>query len=60
MHDLAVWQFTPYPGSELFNQLKHTDRLQKKFGIFSEDYLNSLIYGQFVQSLSWNDRECSA
>jgi len=36
-HDLSVWAFSPYPGSELFEQLKASGALT-----FDDDYFDSL------------------
>jgi anaerobic magnesium-protoporphyrin IX monomethyl ester cyclase len=50
VHDLSIWLFSPYPGSELFEQLKAEGRIE-----FSDGYFASLsAYSDFSQAVSWN------
>ena len=51
VHDLAIWAFAPYPGSELFNDLLGQGKIKK----FDDNYISSLIYSEFNQNISWND-----
>ena len=51
VHDLSIWSFAPYPGSRLYFELKQSGRIKD----FNKDYLNSLIYADLFQEVSWND-----
>jgi anaerobic magnesium-protoporphyrin IX monomethyl ester cyclase len=51
VHDMAIWLFVPYPGSELFNQVRSEGKLK-----FDDDYFVSLsVYSDYANSMSWND-----
>jgi anaerobic magnesium-protoporphyrin IX monomethyl ester cyclase len=50
-HDIAIWCFSPYPGSELFEELSD----QGKIG-WNDDYFDSLrAYGDISQAHSYSE-----
>ena len=50
VHDLSIWLFSPYPGSELFQQIKSEGKIS-----YSDEYFISLsAYSDFSSSVSWN------
>ena len=50
IHDIAIWVFVPYPGSELFNQLRSEGRIQE----MNDDYFNRLAaYADVTQTYSY-------
>lgn len=51
VHDLSIWAFAPYPGSELFEQF----RAAGKIGEFDEAYIDAIIYSEIRKTRSWND-----
>ncbi|MBU0468318.1 MAG: radical SAM protein [Candidatus Omnitrophica bacterium] len=51
VHDLSIWSFAPYPGSKIYSELRQRGRIKD----FNKDYLNSLIYADIFQEVSWND-----
>jgi radical SAM superfamily enzyme YgiQ (UPF0313 family) len=50
LHDLSIWSFAPYPGTELYSRLKKKGELSG----FDKEYLDSISYAQVTQSKSWN------
>lgn len=53
LHDLSVWTFSPYPGSELFDDLRREGRIPE----FTDDYFTSLLsYSDLNNVRSWNTR----
>jgi len=52
VHDVSVWTFSPYPGSELFDRLSATGRL----GRLDDDYYASLLsYSDVSGAVSYAD-----
>jgi radical SAM superfamily enzyme YgiQ (UPF0313 family) len=52
VHDVSVWTFSPYPGSELFDRLSATGRL----GLLDDDYYASLLsYSDVSAAVSYAD-----
>jgi len=51
-NDLSIWSFAPYPGSKLFAELKQSG----KINLSDDAYINSLIYSEMIQQISWNDQ----
>jgi radical SAM superfamily enzyme YgiQ (UPF0313 family) len=57
VHDVSVWTFSPYPGSELFEQL----RAAGKIGDLDDDYFADLLsYSDLASAVSWSDQVSSA
>ena len=57
VHDVSVWTFSPYPGSELFEQLRGAGRLPH----LDEDYYTSLLsYSDVASAVSYADALSSA
>lgn len=53
VHDASISPFSPYPGSELFDELRRSGRIAR----FSDDYFYSLAsYTDLVRTVSVNDR----
>lgn len=53
LHDLSVWTFSPYPGSELFDDLRREGRIPE----FTDAYFTSLLsYSDLKNVRSWNHR----
>jgi radical SAM superfamily enzyme YgiQ (UPF0313 family) len=53
LHDLSVWTFSPYPGSELFDDLRREGRIPE----YTDDYFTSLLsYSDLKNVRSWNLR----
>jgi radical SAM superfamily enzyme YgiQ (UPF0313 family) len=53
VHDVSVWTFSAYPGSEIFENLKRAKRLPE----FKDDYFLSLLsYSDLKKATSWNER----
>jgi anaerobic magnesium-protoporphyrin IX monomethyl ester cyclase len=52
VHDVSVWTFSPYPGSELFAELRAAGRLPE----LDDDYYASLLsYSDVAGAVSWCD-----
>jgi len=52
VHDVSVWTFSPYPGSELFDQLRAAGRLPT----LDDDYYASLLsYSDVSAAVSYAD-----
>lgn len=52
VHDVSIWTFSPYPGSELFEQL----RAAGKIGDLDESYFAALLsYSDLAGAVSWSD-----
>jgi radical SAM superfamily enzyme YgiQ (UPF0313 family) len=52
VHDVSVWTFSPYPGSELFDRLRATGRLPH----LDDDYYASLLsYSDVSSAVSYAD-----
>jgi anaerobic magnesium-protoporphyrin IX monomethyl ester cyclase len=52
VHDVSIWTFSPYPGSELFDEL----RAAGKIGEFDDAYFASLLsYSDLAGAVSWSD-----
>jgi radical SAM superfamily enzyme YgiQ (UPF0313 family) len=52
VHDVSVWTFSPYPGSELFDQLRAAGRLPT----LDDDYYASLLsYSDISGAVSYSD-----
>lgn len=52
LNDISVWIYSPYPGCELFEEL----RQKGKIGEFEEEYFISLLsYSDLKNVVSWND-----
>ena len=57
VHDVSVWTFSPYPGSELFERLRAAGRLPR----LDDDYYASLLsYSDISSAVSYADRLGSA
>ncbi len=57
VHDVSVWTFSPYPGSELFDGLRAAGRLPR----LDDDYYASLLsYSDISGSVSYADGLASA
>jgi radical SAM superfamily enzyme YgiQ (UPF0313 family) len=53
VHDVSVWTFSPYPGSELFERLRTAGRLSQ----LDDDYYASLLsYSDVSGSVSYAER----
>ena len=51
VHDVSVWTFAPYPGSELFEELRAAGAI----AALSDDYFASLLsYSDLVGAVSYN------
>jgi anaerobic magnesium-protoporphyrin IX monomethyl ester cyclase len=52
VHDVSVWTFSPYPGSQLFEELNAAGRL----GPIDDDYFTSLLsYSDLGGAVSYSD-----
>jgi len=52
VHDVSVWTFSPYPGSELFNRLRAAGQLPR----LDDDYYASLLsYSDISGAVSYAD-----
>lgn len=52
VHDVSVWTFSPYPGSQLFDELKAAG----KIGELDEDYFAALLsYSDLAGAVSWSE-----
>lgn len=52
LHDLSITPFSPYPGTELFDELQDAGRL----GTFDDDYFLSLLsYSDLTTTVSWSE-----
>jgi anaerobic magnesium-protoporphyrin IX monomethyl ester cyclase len=57
VHDVSVWTFSPYPGSQLFDELRAAGRL----GPLDDDYFTSLLsYSDLGGAVSYGDALGSA
>lgn len=57
VHDVSVWTFSPYPGSQLFQELAAAGRI----GALDDDYYASLLsYSDLGNAVSYDDRVSSA
>ncbi len=57
VHDVSVWTFSPYPGSQLFDELRAAGRLAR----LDDDYFTSLLsYSDLGGAVSYNDAIGSA
>jgi anaerobic magnesium-protoporphyrin IX monomethyl ester cyclase len=52
VHDVSVWVFSAYPGSEIFNQINNQS---KKIKFDDEYYYNLLSYSDLKNVTSWNE-----
>jgi radical SAM superfamily enzyme YgiQ (UPF0313 family) len=52
VHDVSVWTFSPYPGSELFEQLRRAGRLPR---LDDEYYASLLSYSDISGAVSYAD-----
>jgi radical SAM superfamily enzyme YgiQ (UPF0313 family) len=53
LHDLSITPFSPYPGTELFDELAAASRV----GPFDDEYFISLLsYSDLSQAVSWSDQ----
>ncbi|HYD47578.1 MAG TPA: radical SAM protein, partial [Terriglobales bacterium] len=53
VHDVSVWTFSPYPGSELFQRMRAAGRLP----VLDDDYYASLLsYSDISGAVSYADR----
>lgn len=53
VHDVSFWTFVPYPGSELFAELRRNGRI----GALDDDYYASLLsYSDLARARSYDDR----
>ncbi len=52
LYDLSIWSFAPYPGTELFDELKKANLIS----VFNNEYLDSISYAQLTQEKSWNPK----
>jgi hypothetical protein len=51
VHDVSIWTFSPYPGSELFDALV----ARGKIGDMHDDYFAALLsYSDLAGAVSWN------
>jgi anaerobic magnesium-protoporphyrin IX monomethyl ester cyclase len=52
VHDVSVWIFSAYPGSEIFDDLIKKNKINKEF---NDDYFISLLsYSDLSRAFSWN------
>lgn len=52
VHDVSVWTFSPYPGSELFDNLRASGKISE----FNEEYFAALLsYSDLAGAVSWSD-----
>ena len=52
LHDLSVWTFSPYPGSEIFDDLRKEGKIPE----FTDNYFTSLLsYSDLKNVKSWNN-----
>jgi len=52
-NDVSVWTYSPYPGTEMYSELKE----QGKIGDFEDDYFSSLLsYADLKNVVSWDDK----
>lgn len=52
VHDVSVWTFSPYPGSQLFDELREAGKL----GPLDDDYFTSLLsYSDLGGAVSYNE-----
>jgi anaerobic magnesium-protoporphyrin IX monomethyl ester cyclase len=52
VHDASVWTFSPYPGSELYEELRAAGRI----GAMDDDYFASLLsYSDLKSAVSYDD-----
>ncbi len=52
VHDMSISLFSPYPGSELYHELRHSGRIPE----LSDDYFLGLCaYKDFSQCISYTD-----
>jgi radical SAM superfamily enzyme YgiQ (UPF0313 family) len=53
LNDISVWVYSPYPGCELFEDLRRKGRI----GAFDDAYFVSLLsYADLSRVVSWNDQ----
>ncbi|HVM97359.1 MAG TPA: radical SAM protein, partial [Candidatus Acidoferrales bacterium] len=57
VHDVSVWTFSPYPGSELFEQLRSAGRLPR---LDDQYYASLLSYSDISGAVSYADELKSA
>ena len=51
VHDVSVWTFSAYPGSEIFSDLEGRNLMPR----YSDEYFFSLLsYSDLRQGVSWN------
>lgn len=56
VHDVSIWTFSPYPGSELFDALV----AQGKIGELDDDYFAALLsYSDLAGAVSWSSNVSS-
>jgi len=52
VHDVSVWTFSAYPGSEIFDDLIKKMKIDPEF---TDDYFTSLLsYSDLSRAISWN------
>ena len=52
VNDVSVWTYSPYPGTEMYNELKGDGRIAD----FEDDYFSSLLsYADLKNVVSWSD-----
>lgn len=57
VHDVSIWTFSPYPGSELFDELRRRGRI----GELDDDFYASLLsYSDLAHAISYDDKLPSA
>jgi anaerobic magnesium-protoporphyrin IX monomethyl ester cyclase len=52
VHDVSVWTFSAYPGSEIFDDFRKKNIINSEF---TDDYFTSLLsYSDLSRAVSWN------
>ena len=52
VNDVSVWTYSPYPGAEIFAELKQQGKIKE----FDDDYFASLLsYADLKNVVSWNE-----
>ena len=52
VNDVSVWTYSPYPGNEIYAELKQRGKIKE----FDDDYFASrLSYADLKNVVSWDD-----
>lgn len=50
-HDLSIWSFAPYPGTELYHKVRESGKISD----IDLNYMESVTYSQIFQNTTFND-----